>query len=84
VVHHFPHEVDVDHEGGAVALPEEVVHSQQAVLELWALCDAHDGCELGHGVGGLGLICGRLDGFDEKLQGRFLEDDGGVRSLRLG
>jgi hypothetical protein len=84
VVHHLPHEVDVGHEDRGVPLLEEVVDAQEALLEGFSLCAAHHVAQLRHRLAGLRLLAGLLDGLDEKLQRRFLQDDGEVRGLRLG
>ena len=84
MVHHFSHEVDVGHEDRGVALSEEEGQALEAAFELFLLGLAHVLCQLLHELAGFGLVLGAGDCRDEKLQRRFLEDDGGVRSLRLG
>ena len=58
MVHHFPHEVDVGHEDGGVALAEEEGQPLEAQLELLVFGGAHVLCELEHELGGLGLVLG--------------------------
>lgn len=72
------------HEDGGVALLEEQAEALQAQLELLVLGHAHVVGQLVHALAGLGFILRGFDGGDEKLQGRFLQYDGGVRGLRLG
>ena len=45
MVHHFPHEVDVGHEDGGVALAEEEGQPLEAQLELLVFGGAHVLCE---------------------------------------
>ena len=58
MVHHFPHEIDVGHEDGGVALAEEEGQPLEAQLELLVLGSAHVFGELVHELGGLGLVLG--------------------------
>jgi len=83
VVHHLTHQVHVGHEHRRVALLEQVVHSQQALLEALALRAPHHLRQLPHRLARLRFLAGLFDRFDEKLQRRFLQDDGEVRGLRL-
>lgn len=84
MVHHFPHEVDVGHEHVRVSLSEEMVDSEEALLERLALGVTHKFGQLAHGGGCFRFLGGSLNGLDEKLQRRFLQDYGEVRGLRLG
>lgn len=83
VVHHFSHEVDIGHEDSGVALFEKVVDAKKTLFEGVSFCLAHDIGELSHSFGGLCFVSSSLEIVDEKLQGRFLQDDREVRSLRL-
>ena len=83
MVHHLSHQIHVGHEHASVALFEEVVEAHKALIKLLSLGELHVLSQLLHDSGSLRLISSYFDGFDEKLQGRFLQYDGGVRSLRL-
>jgi len=83
VVHHASHQIHIDHENRCIPLFEEVVHALKALLELLTLCLTHHFGKLSHSLGGLDLVGCEFDVLDEKLQRRFLQNDGGVRSLRL-
>lgn len=83
VVHHPSHEVDMSHEYGCVSLLEEMVDAEQALFELSPLGLSHGVGQLQHGLFCLSLLGSIFDVVDEKLQRRFLEDDGEVRGLRL-
>ena len=67
MVHHFPHEIDVGHEDGGVALFEEEGESLEAGFKVLVFCGAHVFCKLQHSFGSFGLILGGGDGGDEKL-----------------
>lgn len=83
VVHHFSHEVHVHHEGGCVTFSQEMIDAEETFFEMFVFGQSHGLGQLAHGIGGFRFVGSCFDGFDEKLQRRFLEDDGGVRSLRL-
>jgi len=83
VVHHASHQVDIDHENRCVTLFEEVIDTLEALLELLTLCLTHHVGQLSHSLGGLDLVGREFDVLDEKLQRRFLQNNWGVRSLRL-
>lgn len=84
MIHHLPHEVHVRHEHACISLTEEMVDSEEALLEGLPLGVAHGFGQLAHRRAGFRFLGGGLDGFDEKLQRRFLQDYGEVRGLRLG
>jgi hypothetical protein len=83
VVHHLAHEIHIGHENGSVTLFKEMVQSQQALLELLTFSNTHVLGQLLHGLGCFGLVSREFEGFNEKLERRFLQYDRGVRSLRL-
>ena len=83
MVHHFSHEIHICHENRSVAFFEKVVKSHKALLECLTLRETHILRKLVHYFSSFCLVSGDFDGLDEKLQGRFLQYDGGVRSLRL-
>ena len=83
MVHHPTHQVDVRHEDRRVPLLEKLTQALQALLELLALSGTHLLGQLVHGLRCLALVGSHFHGLYEKLQRRFLQDDGRVRSLRL-
>ncbi len=83
MIHHFTHQIHVGHEHSSVTLLEEPTHALKAFLELLPLCHSHLLCQLMHRLGSFRFVSSNFDGLEEKLQRRFLQDDGGVRGLRL-
>ena len=83
VVHHLSHEVDMSHEYGCVSLLEEMVDAEQTLFKLCSLGLSHGVGQLQHGLFCFSLLSSIFDVVDEKLQRRFLDDDGEVRGLRL-
>lgn len=73
----------MSHEDTSKAFLEQVGQTFQTHLECTSLADAHLLGQRSHHFCSLRLLARLSDRIDEKLYRRFLEDDGGVRGLRL-
>lgn len=83
MIHHFSHEINIGHENRCITFFEKIINSKETLLKLLFFCVSHDFSKLVHCFGCICLVSSIFNRLNEKLQRRFLEDDGGVRGLRL-
>lgn len=79
MVHHFSHQINVGHEDWSIALFKEETESLKTEFKSESLCRTHVVCKLLHSFSSFGFVATEFEWLNEKLQRRFLKDNGGVR-----